>query len=145
MKQTVPGRWIERVLVTAAILLYAAVVPFLEINATHVLNPEWPGHARLHEVWQILTNSTIGMLCLWKLWRHGDLRLPIAVSLLILGGFLLAWLTQDLYGGSMQLAAEHPERRVLGVNLGVLGAFGGIACLVAAWGLDRWRRVSAGQ
>jgi hypothetical protein len=27
--------------------------PLLEANVAHVLNPEWPPHARLHEAWQL--------------------------------------------------------------------------------------------
>lgn len=42
---------IPKLLVTIGILFYALAVPLLEINATHVFNPEWVPHARLHEVW----------------------------------------------------------------------------------------------
>ena len=39
-------------------------VPILDINATHVFNPDWTPHVRIHEVWQLLTNSSLGVLCI---------------------------------------------------------------------------------
>lgn len=43
-----------RIMITLCILLYAAGVPYLEVNETHVFNMEWPSHARLHNVWQLI-------------------------------------------------------------------------------------------
>ncbi|MFT7186611.1 MAG: hypothetical protein ACI84K_002014 [Pseudohongiellaceae bacterium] len=54
-----------KLIITFSVILYAAVVPILEINATHVFNPGWAPLLRIHEVWQLLTNSSLGILCLW--------------------------------------------------------------------------------
>lgn len=123
-----------QILGTLAIGVYALVVPLLEVNASHVFNPEWPPHARLHEVWQLLTNSAIGGFCLWRIWASSDLQLPAILAGLILGGFLAAWMLQGLYGGSMVLGSGVPERTLLGLNLGLVGAgFALASALLASW------------
>jgi len=110
----------QKFLLTVCILLFGAVVPYLEINHTHVFNPTWPAHARLHEVWQLVTNSTIAVFCLWRVWWRCDLRLPSLLTIFVTGGFLVAYLIRDGYGGSM-LHSDGTERLVLGINIGVLG------------------------
>ncbi|MCM4152421.1 hypothetical protein DHD05_12535 [Arenibacter sp. N53] len=107
-------------IITFSILLYAIVVPFLEINATHVFNPNWTPHVRIHEVWQLITNSSIGMLCLWLVWVKNETNISGILSLLVTGGFLLAFGLQESYGGSMRFM-DGSEKTLLGVNIGVFG------------------------
>lgn len=109
-----------RSIITFSILLYAIVVPFLEINATHVFNPNWTPHVRIHEVWQLITNSCIGLLCLWLVWVKKETRVSAILSLLITGGFLLAFALKDSYGGSMKYL-DGNEKTFLGINIGLLG------------------------
>lgn len=117
--------------VTFGILLYGAAVPYLELNSTHLLNPEWPAHARLHEAWQLLTNSLLGTWALWQVWRRNQTRLPAIVGLAVMGGFLVSFVLAPVYGGSM-LHSDGTERLVLGINVGVLGfGLGSAASLLA--------------
>ncbi len=111
---------IQKLLVTFCIGLYAIGVPILEINASHVFNPFWPPHARIHEVWQLLTNSALGVLCLWWIWAEKKIVRSAIVSLIVTGGFLLAFMIKDLYGGSMRFM-DGSEKTVLDINIGVLG------------------------
>lgn len=113
---------------TFCALLFGAAVPYLEINATHVFNPTWPPHARLHEVWQLTTNSVIALYCLWLLWFRDNLGLPAWLTIMVTGGFLFAYAIRDTYGGSM-LHSDGTERLAWGINIGVLG-FG--ICIVIA-------------
>ena len=46
-------------------ITFAIIVPVLELNDTHLTNPHWPEHARLHEAWQLLTNALIVLLAAW--------------------------------------------------------------------------------
>jgi len=110
----------KKSIITFSVILYAIVVPFLEINDTHVFNPDWTPHVRIHEVWQLITNSGIGILCLWLVWVKKETKISTILSLLITGGFLLAYMLQDFYGGSMKYL-DGSEKTVLGVNIGVLG------------------------
>lgn len=110
----------KKSIITFSIALYAFAVPFLEINDTHVFNPDWTPHAKIHEVWQLITNSTIGIFCLWLVWVKNELKTSILLSMLVTGGFLLAYSLQNLYGGSMKYL-DGSEKTVLGINIGVVG------------------------
>ncbi len=110
----------KKIAITFSVLLYALVVPFLEINDTHVLNPDWTPHVRIHEVWQLVTNSSIGILCLWLVWFKKEIKISAILSLLVTGGFLLAYALQETYGGSMKYL-DGSEKTLFGINIGVLG------------------------
>ena len=127
---------IKKAAITFAIILYAIVVPFLEINDTHVFNPDWTPHVRIHEVWQLITNTSIGIFCLWLLWYKDDTKLSALLSLLIMGAFLLAFLIKDSYGGSMKYL-DGSEKTILGVNIGVLGFGTAFALILFSFGLDK--------
>ncbi len=111
---------IKKIAITFSVILYAIIVPFLDINETHVWNPDWTPHARIHEVWQLITNSSIGLVCLWLVWYKKEVRLSFLLSIIIMGGFLLAFFLKDGYGGSMKYL-DGSEKTVLGINIGVLG------------------------
>ena len=117
----------DKFLLTFGFVLYGIVVPWLEINDTHVFNPEWVAHARLHEVWQLLTNSLLGVFAMWRLWgSNNDRYLPSVIALLITGGFLVAYMIQGSYGGSM-VHPDGSEKTLFGINVGVIG-FGFVFC-----------------
>ncbi len=111
---------LQKTAVTFSVVLYAIVVPFLEINDTHVFNPDWTPHVKIHEVWQLITNTTIGVLCLWLIWKKKNILLSTILSLIITGSFLIAFSLQDLYGGSMKYL-DGSEKTILGLNIGVVG------------------------
>ena len=120
---------------TFSIILYAIAVPFLEINDTHVFNPDWTPHARIHEVWQLITNSSIGVFCLWLIWKKKDTLLAAKLSLMVMGGFLIAYLLKGMYGGSMKYL-DGSEKTLLGINIGILGFGLAFIFIVAAFLLD---------
>lgn len=120
---------VSKLLVTFCVLLYTLGLPFLEINSSHVFNPDWTPHVRIHEVWQLITNSSIGIFCLWSIWVNNRILTSAILSLLITGGFLCAFALKDLYGGSMQYL-DGSEKTLLGINIGIVGF--GFAALVLA-------------
>lgn len=87
--------------VTFGVLVYALLIPWLEINASHVFNPGWPPHARLHEVWQLSSNMMIGAVALWLAWRRGEVRLAGVLNIAVMGGVLVAHVLAPGYGGSI--------------------------------------------
>ncbi len=109
---------IFKALLTLGILVYAVLVPVLEISSTHVFNPNWPAHALLHEVWQLITNSMLGLYCLWLIWMKEKVVLPSLIGMLVTGGFLVAYLLKGLYGGSM-VHTDGSEISLLGMNAGM--------------------------
>ena len=92
----------RKLILTVSVSTFLLVVPILEISGTHVFNPHWPAHARLHEVWQLTTNAGLAMLSLWLAWRTKHLRIASAVGLMVTTGFLAAFSLSDGYGGSMR-------------------------------------------
>ncbi|GAA4271192.1 hypothetical protein U6A24_04785 [Aquimarina gracilis] len=110
----------QKSIITFSIVLYAVAVPYLEINDTHVFNPDWTPHVRIHEVWQLITNTSIGLLCLWLVWNKKQYKISTILSMLITGGFLLAYAIKDTYGGSMKYL-DGSEKTIAGINIGVLG------------------------
>ncbi len=128
---------IKKLLITFGILIYAVGVPILEINSTHVFNPEWTPHVRIHEVWQLLTNSGIGLFCLWLVWQKQKIFVPSILGLLITGSFLLAFISKNLYGGSMKYL-DGSEKTLFGINIGLLGF--GIVFLIFLYTLSVERK-----
>jgi len=118
----------QKIIIAFSVLLYAVAVPYLEINASHVFNPDWTPHVRIHEVWQLITNSSIGALCLWLTWSQGKVFLSAILSLIVTGGFLVAFALQDTYGGSMKYL-DGSEKTLFGLNIGLVG-FGLVAALL---------------
>lgn len=129
---------IKKTAITFAIILYAFVVPFLEINDTHVFNPDWTPHVRIHEVWQLITNTCIGLLCLWLLWFKNETKLSALLSILVMGGFLLAFIIKDSYGGSMKYL-DGSEKVLFGINIGVLGFGIAFTLIVFSFLIDKKR------
>lgn len=117
-----------KLIITFGVILYAIALPIMEISASHVFNPDWTPHVRIHEVWQLLTNSSLGILCLWLTWSKGKIILSAVISLIVTGGFLIAYTLQDTYGGSMKYL-DGSENTLLGINLGVVG-FGSVVILL---------------
>jgi hypothetical protein len=113
---------LAKLIITLGALLYGLGVPLLEINSTHVFNPSWEAHARLHEVWQLATNSALALLSLWLAWARNNIRLPSILAMLVTGGFLFAYRVREGYGGSMVLS-DGSEKLLFGLNLGAF-AFG---------------------
>ena len=105
------------------------MVPYFEINVSHVFNPNWKPHARLHEVWQLSTNTSTGISSLWLTWAKSNFRLTALMTSLVTGGLLLAYLLRDYYGGSMVLL-DGNEKTIFGLNLGMFAY--SLAILLAA-------------
>ncbi|MGL5997543.1 MAG: hypothetical protein ACRC1I_13675 [Pseudomonas proteolytica] len=121
---------IAKLLVSVGIVFYAVVVPVLEVNGSHVFNSAWAPHARLHEVWQLFTNTAIGLYSVWLVWGRSNLKLASLLTLFVTGGFLLAYWLRDGYGGSMVLS-DGSEKLIMGINMGL---FAYVLALVLAGG-----------
>lgn len=131
-----------KLLVTVGILFYAVIVPILEINDTHVFNQAWEPHARLHETWQLFTNTGLGAFSVWLVWGRDDLKLASLLTVFVTGGFLLAYWLRDGYGGSMVLS-DGSEKVLLGINLGLFAYTLAIVLAALAVAIQQRQRQSA--
>jgi len=107
------------ILLVLCFLPVLLLTPVLEIGPTHVFNPYWPGHARLHEVWQLITHAMLASLGLWLALRCGAVRIASAIGAAIGLGFLTAVALAPLYDGTMR-HTDGTEIAVGGVNVAVL-------------------------
>ena len=133
---------LAKLLVSIGIIFYAVVVPVLEINDTHVFNPAWEAHARLHEVWQLFTNTAIGLFSVWLVWGRDNVRLSSLLTVFVTGGFLLSYWLRASYGGSMVLS-DGSEKVIFGVNLGLFAYTLAIVLAGAAVFIERRGRSTA--
>lgn len=105
----------RRILLSLSVSVLGLLVPILEYGPTHVFNPDWPGHARLHDVWQLATNSAFSAAAAYLAWTRADLRPAARLGLVAPVAFLFAYVTMDLYGGSM-VNSDGTELRFGSVN-----------------------------
>ena len=85
---------------TSIALIAAGFGPLLiDIGATHLLNPNWDAHARVHEVWRLSTNTLIAILGLYLLWIKQREFLAALLSLCLLIGFWISVFLMPFYGG----------------------------------------------
>jgi hypothetical protein len=96
-----PNLMLQRVLLTLSVSVLGLLVPFLEYSPSHILNPDWPGHAKLHNVWQLITNSTLSATAVYFAWTRTDLRAAARLGIVAPAGFLVSYFAMGLYGGSM--------------------------------------------
>ncbi len=136
---TTPPPLAARLVASAGLLVIGVLVPALEINATHLFNPDWPAHARLHEGWQLATNSALAAAGLWLAWARGRVAAACGLGLLASGGFLVAWALRDLYGGSMA-GTRTAAATLAGVDV---AAWVMLAVTLALAGTAWWQRPRA--
>ena len=85
---------------TTICLLLGTILPLIvDTGHTHLLNPDWDAHSRVHEVWRLSTNIFIAVIGLYLLWVSNYLLLPALLSSCIVLGFFSAIFTMSLYGG----------------------------------------------
>lgn len=104
-----------KIFVTLTAFIFVVLLPVLEVGPSHVFNPDWPGHARLHEVWQLLSNATFALFAVWLVWRQGKPLYAAFISLVLNGSFLVAYAARAGYGGTMK-HSDGSEMLLYGVN-----------------------------
>ena len=124
---------------TAQVLLTLTALEFFgpivrDINATHALNPDWVGHARLHLIWLLAFMGLSGVVNLWLIWfrRPFDVRslwLSVAWQACNLGGFWVSVVLAPAYGGAITMPDTHVH--VLGLDENVV-AFTVLSALLLA-------------
>ena len=58
-----------------------------DTNSSHLLNPEWAGHARFHLMWNLMLWLCLGIFCLYLIWWRRPFTLSNLYLALILQGF----------------------------------------------------------
>lgn len=116
---------LAKVLIAIPVIWYGFVPPLIDVASSHVLNPDWPGHARFHVVWILSTNTLLSITALIFLFKPGanSTRGPLIaglISLCVYAGFFLSLFTMSAYGGTLSDSNAGPK--ILGID-GNLFAF----------------------
>lgn len=104
-----------------------------DTDATHALNPDWVGHARLHLVWLLGFMVLSGLANLYLIWKREpvfeSLRLSALWQACNLGGFWISVFFQSAYGGSVTMPGIHMQ--IFGVDENVF-AFSVLTAILVA-------------
>ena len=108
-----------RGLITVATIWYGFVPLMADLNPSHLFNPNWTPHARMHLTWLLSTNFLLAMYALYLLWGAKEILKAGLLGLCVVGGFWVATLTRDLYGG-MLVDPDLSTEFVMGLNPNIL-------------------------
>ena len=106
-----------------------------DAGASHALNPDWVGHARLHLVWLLGFMVLSGVVNLYLIWFRRpvleSLRLSALWQACNLGGFWVAVILQPAYGGSTLMPGIHTT--IFGIDENVFAFSVLTVILSGAW------------
>ena len=87
-------------LLTSLCLILVGIGPLLlDIGDTHLFNPDWDEHSRVHEVWRLATNIMIAFLGLYLIWKKNMHLIASLLSLCMILGFMISVITMPFYNG----------------------------------------------
>tara|TARA_Y100000385_G_scaffold6496_1_gene7166 strand:+ start:204 stop:602 length:399 start_codon:yes stop_codon:yes gene_type:complete len=105
---------------TSLCLVLAGIGPLLlDIGDTHLFNPNWDEHSRVHEVWRLATNSMIAFLGLYLIWKKNMLSIASLLSLCMILGFMISVVTMPYYNG-LAVGVGIEELRPFNIPLNIL-------------------------
>ena len=105
-----------------------------DIDISHLQNPTWPGHARVHMMWLISYMVTSGLANVYLIWFRKpftpqNLYLAFGWQTCNLAAFWSAVVFSPLYNGAVIDGTYHVQ--ILGINENIL-AFTVLSTLTAA-------------
>ena len=114
---------LTKILIGIPTLWYGIVPPIIDFSTSHVLNPNWIGHARFHMVWLLILKmflSFFSMILIIKKIPNEVLGLRIGglISLSVYLAFFISTLSMNLYGGTLRDNNGIPP--VFGIDTNVL-------------------------
>ena len=112
-------------------MIGGGILPILvDVNTSHLLNPDWYSHARVHEAWRLSTNFLVFSLGIFLLWSKNKEMLGGLLTLCIHFGFVLGAAFMPFYGGE-PVGEGIPEPEILMLPLNVF-FFGSMFLLQSA-------------
>ena len=127
-----------KLLITVTLLVTLVGPVLADWNESHVFNPQWPSHARFHEVAYLCSAVGFSVVGLWLLWRPSrEPAIGVTVAALVpvvtWGSFYIA---EIVPGSHFEDHAGHVPR-LLGVPLNLL--FGAVVPALSLLGCVFYR------
>ena len=110
---------IAKVLTSLCLILAGMGPLLLDIGDTHLFNPNWDEHSRVHEVWRLATNSMIAFLGLYLMWKKNMYVIASLLSLCMILGFMISVITMPFYNG-LAVGIGIDELRPFNIPLNIL-------------------------
>ena len=89
------SKWLTTICLILGSLLPIAV----DTGNTHLFNPDWDEHSRVHEVWRLATNFMIAFLGLYLIWKKNMHSIASLLSFCMILGFMISVITMPFYNG----------------------------------------------
>jgi hypothetical protein len=105
---------------TFSAMIFAILLPYLEISETHLFNPDWPAHARFHNAWQLLANASLSILSVILVWKGSAPKVGMGLALIINISLLIGLAAGPLFGGSTILVSHGSDLAVGGINVAAI-------------------------
>lgn len=114
---------LTKILIGIPTLWYGLVPPIIDFSTSHVLNPNWIGHARFHMVWLLILKMFLSFFCLVLIIKKipneiVGLRIAGLISLSVYISFFISTISMNLYGGT--LSDDNGIAPMFGINTNVL-------------------------
>ena len=130
---------VGKVLVSIGSLWYGVIPVIADLNESHLLNPAWMPHAKLHLTWLLATGSCLAMYSLYLIWRRSQALEAAIIGLCVMSGFWIAASTRALYGG-LFVDPNHEAPSILGLHPNVFAFIFVTGFLVAGLLVEYFQR-----
>ena len=108
------SKWLTTICLILGSLLPIAV----DTGNTHLFNPDWDEHSRVHEVRRLATNFMIAFLGLYLIWKKNMLSIASLLSLCMILGFMISIITMPFYNG-LAVGVGIDELKPFGIPLNI--------------------------
>ena len=118
----------EKLFLPVRILLTLGAAEFFgpalrDSGVSHLQNPEWPGHSKVHMMWFIAYLFASGLSQIYLIWfrrplDHGNLSIAFIWQFCNLFAFWSAVFLAPVYGGAVIDGKYHTQ--ILGINENIL-------------------------
>ena len=95
-----------RIILSLISVILMVVAPLVDLNASNLLQLDWPMHARLNMLWALLAFSMLGGYSLYLLWVSPwsirvRLQVSILINFIINSAFVVSAASMPLCGGGL--------------------------------------------
>ena len=127
--------YLIRIMLTLGAVATTVLPLYADLNDSHLMNPDFAPHARLHIAWLLATGTAINVYALILAWKKDRVIEAGWTSLCLTSGLFVAWATASLYGGSIRLPSG--SAAFLGLDGNVINFSLSTLFIVAAIILER--------